>query len=138
MKIIVVSENKKYINSFFEWLIYMVCYSLVLITVSLIFKNTIQIDNFLWGFVAAILIYILNRTIKPVLVWLTLPITGLTLGLFYFFINVFILNIVEFILQPHFVIQGIFMSFIVAVSISIMNTLMETIVLEPLLRKGRR
>lgn len=141
MKIIIETNNNKVrINKFFEWIIYMICYSLVLITVSLIFKKTIYIDPkycYLWGFLAAIIIYILNKTVKPVLVWLTLPITGLTLGLFYFFINVFILNIVEFILQPHFAIHGIFMSFVVAICISLMNTLMEILVIEPLLRKEK-
>ena len=141
MRIIIETKNHKTrLNKFIDWLIYMACYAIVLITVSLIFKKTIYIDpeyGYLWGFLAAVIIYLLNKTIKPVLVWLTLPITGLTLGLFYFFINVFILNITEFILQLLFAIHGIFMSFIVAICISVMNTLMETLVIEPLLRKGR-
>lgn len=141
MRIIIETKNHKTrLNKFIDWLIYMACYAIVLIAVSLIFRKTIYIDpeyGYLWGFLAAVIIYVLNKTIKPVLVWLTLPITGLTLGIFYFFINVFILNITEFILQPHFAIHGIFMSFIVAICISIMNTLMETLVIEPLIRKGK-
>ena len=31
-----------------------------------------------------------KQTIKPFLVWLTIPITGLTMGLFYPFINLII------------------------------------------------
>ena len=72
---------------------------------------------------------ILNKTIKPILVWLTLPITALTLGLFYPIINVIILNIVDFILGSHFKIQGIFMSVIVAIIISIMNFLLNDLVI---------
>lgn len=137
MKLIVFTKQQR-INGFFDWLIHMVGYALVLITVSLIFKNTIYIDNSyfgLWGLIAAIMIYILNKIVKPVLVWLTLPITGLTLGLFYPFINVFILNIVSFLLGDHFYIEGLFMSFIVAVCISFMNLLMMGLVIEPLLRR---
>ena len=55
-------KNKK-INGFVDWLIYMVAYALVLITVSLLFKKTIYIDNSyfgLWGLLAAIIIYLLN------------------------------------------------------------------------------
>ena len=97
MKIIVINDKTKKprLNYFLDWLIRMAGYALVLITVSVLFKNTIQIDNStfgVWAFFAAIIIYILNKTIKPVLVWLTLPITGITLGLFYPFINVLILN----------------------------------------------
>ena len=140
MKIIVVNDKTKKprLNYFLDWLIRMVGYALVLITVSVLFKNTIQIDNStfgIWAFLAAVIIYILNKTIKPVLVWLTLPITGLTLGLFYPFINVLILYIVSWILGSHFTINGIFMSFIVALFISFMNLFMDSII-DNILRKG--
>lgn len=139
MKIVIIDEKKeKRINSFIEWLIYMVGYAIVLIAMSVLFKNTIQIDNNffgLWGLIAAIIIYLLNKTIKPVLFWLTLPITGLTLGLFYPFINVFILNIVDFLLKDHFSINGIFMAFIVAILISLMNGIMESFIIKSILNK---
>lgn len=140
MKIIVMNKQTKkpHLNYFVDWLIHMVGYSLVLITVSVLFKNTIQIDNSmfgLWAFLASVIIYVLNKTIKPILVWLTLPITGLTLGLFYPFINVLILYIVSWILGPHFTINGLFMSFIVAVFISLMNIFMDSII-HNILRKG--
>ena len=140
MKIIVMNNKTKkpHLNYFIDWLIRMVGYALVLITVSVLFKKTIQIDNSmfgLWAFLASIIIYILNKTIKPILVWLTLPITGITLGLFYPFINVLILYIVSWILGPHFTISGIFMSFIVALIISLMNLFMDSII-DNILRKG--
>mgnify|MGYP003447369595 CR=1 FL=1 len=133
MKVIVVDEKTKTtrINYFIDWLVHMVGYALVLITVSLIFKNTIKIDNSLfgiWALIATILIYLLNKTIKPLLVWLTLPITALTLGIFYPFINVFILYIVSWILGSHFTINGILMSFIVAILISVMNQIIDAII----------
>ena len=46
---------------------------------------------------ATLIISILNITIKPVLFVLTLPITTLTLGIFYPFINVIILKIAVYI-----------------------------------------
>ena len=98
MKIIIKEKEITRLNKFIEWLIYMVGYSLVLVTVSIIFKNTLYIDNSyfgIWSLIANIIIYILNKTIKPLIVWLTIPITALTLGLFYPFINVLILNIVS-------------------------------------------
>ena len=123
------SKNKYVV---LEWLIKILGYALVLITVSIIFKNTIYIDNSYWGLwavLSSLIVFILNKTIKPILVWLTLPITSLTLGLFYPIINVIILNIVDFILGSHFKIQGIFMSVIVAIIISIMNFLLNDLVI---------
>lgn len=143
MRLILIDKetNKARINHFIDWIIYMLAYSLVLLAVCMIFKKTIIIDEHyfgLWFLIATIIIYILNKTIKPVLVWLTIPLTGLTLGLFYPFINVFILNIVDIILGDHFQIKGLFMSFIVAVLISIMNALMDTLVIEPLVRRLKK
>lgn len=140
MKIMILDKNtnKMRMNRFIDWIIYMLGYSLVLITVCAMFKKTIMVDHQFFGFwilVVSVLVYVLNKTIKPILVWLTIPLTGMTLGLFYPFINVFILNIVDFILGSHFEIHGLFMSFFVAILISIMNAIMDTIVIEPLLRR---
>lgn len=132
MKIIIKENKKLRLNKFIEWLMYMIGYSLVLICVTTLFKNTLYIDNSyfgIWSLITTIIIYILNKTIKPLLVWLTLPITALTLGLFYPFINILILNIVSWILGPHFEIPGgIIMTFVIAVLISIMNLIMKSII----------
>lgn len=131
-------QSKTILIRFIEWIIYMIGYALILISISVLFKNTIQIDNRyygLWALAAAIIINLLNRTIKPVIVWLTIPITAITLGIFYPFINVFILNIVDFILGSHFSVNGIFMCVIVAIIISIMNMLMDNLVIKPLLER---
>lgn len=139
MKITVIEEdskNKKR-NYFIDWLAHMVGYAVVLIIASIIFPKTVQIDNSmfgLWALLAAIITSLLNETVKPLLVLLTLPITSVTLGLFYPFVNVLILNIVSFILGSHFNMGGLIMSFIVAIFISIMNVFIDSIV-ENILRK---
>ena len=131
--------NKK-VNKYLDWLIHMLGYTLVLITVSVIFKKTVYIDNSyfgLWGLISVIIIFILNRTIKPMLVWLTLPLTALTLGLFYPLINVLILKIADFILMSQFQINGIFFVFIVSIVISIMNAIMDNLIIDVFL-KGKK
>lgn len=128
------------INKYLDWLIHMVGYTLVLILVSLIFRETVYIDNRLfglWGLIAIIIIFILNRTIKPMLVWMTLPLTALTLGLFYPLINILILKLTDFILLEHFEIHGTIFVFIVSIVITIMNAIMDNIVIDVLL-KGKK
>lgn len=140
MNLIVSDKKEVRLNRFIDWVIYMLGYAIVLIIVSILFKNTINVDSSysgLWFLIASIIIYILNKTIKPLLVWLTLPLTGLTMGLFYPFINVFILYITDFLLGNHFEINGIFMAFILAIFISIINILMQKCVIEPLIRKEK-
>lgn len=131
-------QYEKRIGNILEWLIYMIGYSLILVTVSLIFNDTIQIDNSyygLWALIATIVIYLLNKTIKPIIVKLTIPITALTLGIFYPFINVIILKIVDLLLGNHFTIHGIFIACIAALLISAMNMLMDKLIIKPVIGK---
>jgi len=128
------------INKYLDWFIHMVGYALVLITVSVIFQRTIYIDNRLfglWGLIAVIIVFILNRTIKPILVWMTLPLTAITLGLFYPLINILVLKITDFILGSHFEIKGTIMFFFVSIIISVMNAIMDNLIIDNLL-KGRK
>lgn len=125
---------------FIEQMIYIIGYSLILLLMSMTFKNTIQIDNSLlglWGILISTVIYILNKTIKPIIIKLTIPITALTLGIFYPFINVFILKIVDLLFFNHFTIQGIFYPFLVAIIISIMNLIMNESIIKPVIRKEK-
>lgn len=129
------------LNKYLDWFIHMIGYALVLITVSVIFKKTVIIDNSyygLWGLVAVIIIFILNRTIKPMLVWMTLPLTALTLGLFYPLINILILKITDFILGSHFDIHGTIILFLVSIIISIMNAIMDNIIIDVILRSNKK
>ena len=127
-------------NKYIDLFLHMIGYALILITVSIIFPKTIYIDNSyfgLWGLIAVIIIFILNKTIKPLLVWLTLPLTAVTLGLFYPLINILILKITDFILGNHFDIHGTFFVFIVSIIISIMNAIMDYIIINTFFKKGK-
>lgn len=132
--------TKKRIKEVLIWIIYIISYSLILSIVSMIFKNTIMIDNSyygLWTIIASIVIYILNKTIKPIIIKLTMPITALTLGIFYPFINVLILKIVDFILGNHFKINGIFIACIAALLISVINMIMDHFLIKPVIDRSK-
>ena len=82
--------KKSKFNDILDCAIHIVVYALILILVSTLFK-TIVIDKSycgLYGLVASIIIFLLNKTIKPILFKLTVPITGITMGLFYPCINI--------------------------------------------------
>ena len=130
MKLVIKEKNKVRINRFVDWCIHMLGYTLIFILVTNIFKD-IRIDSnllVLWSFLVVLIIYILNKTLKPILVTLTIPITGLTLGLFYPFINVFILKLTDWILGSHFDIVNIWILIVVAILLSVMNFVMDKII----------
>ena len=129
--------TKKKINKHLDWFIHMIGYTLVLISISVLFTKSMYIDNAyygIWGLIAVLIIFILNRTIKPLLVWLTLPLTALTLGLFYPVINMLILKITDLLLFSHFQIHGILSLFFISIIISVMNAIMDNIIIDNLLR----
>ena len=128
---------KRTLKQLVSLIIKIVGYTVILMATALLFQNTIYIDNSnygLWCFLAAILVYLLNLTLKPFLVWLTIPITGVTLGLFYPFIYLIILKIVGLILRGHFVIYGIWYAVFASVLISIMNIVLDELILKKIER----
>ncbi len=139
MRLIVVTKEKIRLNRFLEWLLYFIGYSLVFFLISRVFKS-FYIDSthpLLFSILASFIIYILNKTIKPILVRLTIPVTALTLGLFYPFINLFILKLTDWILGKYFNILNIWVALIISILISISNIIIEEFVIKPIIRKVR-
>ena len=137
MRIIVKTKEKIRLNRFLEWLLYFVSYSIVFFLVSRFFK-TFYIDPshpILFSILASFIIYILNQTVKPLLVRLTIPVTALTLGLFYPFINLFILKLADWILGKYFNLLDFWVALAISILISVANLLIEEFVIKPLIRK---
>ena len=133
--------NKKRIIRILELLIHILSYAIILQLMSMIFNSTIQIDNSsfgIWGILVSLVIYILNKTVKPIIVKLTLPITGITMGLFYFVINYFIIKLGDWIFVNRFNINGLMMGFLVAVIITLLNIIIDKFIIEPILKKEKK
>jgi len=134
------AKNKKILKLFFriaEWLVYMFAYTLVFIFMDYVFDTFIVDDAhfILYSFIAVTLIYVLNKTVKPILFNLTLPITGITFGLFYFVNNMVILKLVEFIMNNRIEFTSLPILFFISIFMSILNLLIENLVVKPLLKK---
>lgn len=87
----------------------------------------ISVANFFTGIVIAALLALLNMTIKPILVFLTIPITLVTLGLFLLVINAFIVIIAAEII-PGFVVNGFWWAVLFSVILSVVNSLLGVLI----------
>ena len=128
-------------NKVVEWLIYMIGYAIVLITVSKLFQSfTINTSHFgIYAFLAAIIIYILNQTVKPLINYITIPLTIITWGMLYPLSNVIILYITSLILgKSNFSLNGIIPTFFIAIFISFLNILMEGFVIKPITNRKNK
>lgn len=130
---------KNNINKILDFIITVLVYDLVLILVSNI-TNTLVIDSSYYGLyslLGSIIICILNKTIKPILFKLTIPITGVTMGLFYPCLNILILKITDLILLSHFETHGIITLFLTSILISVINLIIEELIIKPIIGRNK-
>jgi len=124
-------------NKIYEILLYLFSYTITLLLLSLVFKS-INIDEpiLLWSALAALIIYILNQVVRPVLVTLTMPITGITFGLFYFVINTILLKLTDIIMFSKLDFTNIWILFIISILLSVLRFLIEDVILKPLIKRA--
>jgi putative membrane protein len=104
----------------------------LIITVAILlasqFVPGIKVDNLSTAIIAACVLSLINIFIRPVFVLLTLPLSILTLGIFYFFINAFLLELVAYIVGPGFTIDNFFSAFLGSLIISFVSWLSNSFI----------
>lgn len=83
----------------------------------------VEVSSFFTAILVAALLAILNITIKPVLIILTIPITFLTLGLFLLAINALIILMAGAII-PGFTVDGFWWALLFSLVLSLVNALL--------------
>lgn len=110
-----------------EFIIGIIVYAIVLMMASGLFE-AFYVQNFFFAIIAALLLNLLNATVKPILVVFTLPLNIITLGIAYPIVNVLLLQFCDFLMGNAFDISGFFAPFIVAIFISFMKILLDNII----------
>ncbi len=82
----------------------------------------IRVESVFTAIFAAAILGLINIFIKPVLIILTLPLNILTLGIFTFFINAFLLQLVAYMIRG-FEVKGFLAAFLGALVVSIVSWL---------------
>jgi putative membrane protein len=91
--------------------------------------NGIEVRDFLSAFLAAAVLGILNAVFRPILILLTLPLNILTLGLFTFVINAFLLKLASGVI-PGFEVHGFWTALFGALIISLVSWLLNALISE--------
>jgi len=104
----------------------------LIITVAILlasqFVPGIKVDSLSTAVIAACVLGLINVFIRPVVVLLTLPLSILTLGLFYFFINAFLLKLVAYFVSG-FEVSSFFAAFFGSLIISVVNWLANSFII---------
>lgn len=140
MNLITYKGKKPKFNIILEFILYSVLYTVTFLIVDKLFASfQIAEDNkILWAFISISLIYILNKLVRPVLIIVTIPITAITFGLFYFFINVIILKLADWFLQSKLDFTNFWALIVISLLLSFLNTAIEKTIIEPTLRKAKK
>ncbi len=126
--------NKKEVkDDRIDWVLFVletIVSALTLMIASSLFES-FYVENIWYAMLASIVIGGLNVSLKPLLIYLTLPVNIMTLGITYPFINVIILKLTSLLLGNAFVIKGWFIPFFIAIFISVMSKLLESFIVKP-------
>jgi putative membrane protein len=86
-----------------------------------------HLRGFTSALIAALVIGLVNATLGLFLKIVTLPLTFLTLGLFWWVINALMLMFASALLAPNFVVRGFWPAFIGAIVLTLINMLLKAL-----------
>ncbi|WP_055443727.1 phage holin family protein [Lacinutrix himadriensis] len=85
----------------------------------------VQVDGYQTAIIVAIVLSLLNLIVKPILVILTLPVTIVTLGLFLFVINAFIILLADNFIDG-FAVRSFWTAMLFSVLLSILQSILQS------------
>lgn len=90
----------------------------------------VTIDDTLTALIVAVLLGLINNFVKPLLVFLTIPITIITLGFFLLIINIVIIKFVDSLVNG-FSVNGWFTALLFSFIVSFVSSLIERLIGTP-------
>jgi putative membrane protein len=112
-----------------RWIMRILMNWATLMIVAGIFAPQITIDGAGAALLAALILSLVNAIVKPILVFFTLPITIVTLGLFLLVINAITLMITASFIDG-FTIASFWTAFWAGIIVSILNTLIQKLIID--------
>jgi len=83
----------------------------------------IQIDSFITALIVAVVMAVLNVTLKPLLILITIPLTVITFGLFLLVVNVLVLYAADALIDG-FHIAGFWWALAFSLLVSLVNSIL--------------
>jgi putative membrane protein len=86
----------------------------------------IYVESFLTGILVAFILAILNAVVRPILVFISIPATVLSLGLFIFVINALIVMLAAYLIDsPKFSIEGFWWALLFSLVVSFVSSILN-------------
>lgn len=89
----------------------------------------IQVDGYVNAIIVAVVLGLLRVTVKPILIFLTLPATIITLGLFLFVINAVIILLASYLING-FEVSGFWAALLFSLLLSLFQSILHSFIEE--------
>ena len=89
-----------------------------------------HVEGFKEALIAAVVIGLINATLGMLLKLVTLPLTLITLGVFWWVVNALMLMLASKLLAPNFMVNGFLAAFIGAIVLSLVNMVLRKVTSE--------
>ncbi len=104
-------------------MIYSLLINSIAVFIAAYILDGVQVKNFFTAILVAIVLAIVNTFIRPIIIFLTLPVTILTLGLFILVINALILMAIDYFLEG-FQVRNFWWAVLLSIVLSLINGLL--------------
>ena len=103
-------------------LVNLLIYTISIFAVSYILPG-IEVDSFMTALIVAVVMAVLNVTLKPLLILITIPLTVITFGLFLLVVNVLVLYVADALIDG-FHIAGFWWALAFSLLVSLVNSIL--------------
>ncbi|MDR3242247.1 MAG: phage holin family protein [Lactobacillaceae bacterium] len=110
----------------FSYLQRLVINTIMLLALAGLFSQGLYIQNIWTAILAALVLGFLNAFVRPVLHFLSLPLTIISMGLFAFVINAFVLWLTSWVIGPGFQFASFWWALLISIIMSLVNAILSS------------
>jgi putative membrane protein len=88
----------------------------------------VEVKDYFWAVVVALVLGILNTILRPILIFLTLPATLISLGLFILVINAGIILITDWLVVEEFEVANFWWALLFSLIVSLLNSFLNKLI----------
>ncbi len=97
----------------------------------------VTVSDFKWAFAVALTLSLLNTFVKPILIFMTIPATIVTLGLFLLVINAIIVLLADYFISTGFEVSGFWSALLFSIIVSAVGSFIERLTGQKKPRSGK-
>ncbi len=87
----------------------------------------VEVQNLPTAILVSVILVLMNVYVKPILIFLTFPITIVTLGLFLLVINATIILLTSYLLKDGFKVDGFWVAMLFSIVLSMVTSLIDSL-----------